>query len=53
MASEGQEEMDGRPRWLVRKIQGILVDITGVLYNSSEDVGEVIPGSVEAIQKYD
>lgn len=49
MASE--EETDERPRWLVRKIQGILVDITGVLYNSGEDDGEVIPGSVEAIEK--
>ena len=50
-ASASEEQPDGRPPWLVRKIQGILIDITGVLYNSSEDVGEVIPGSVVAIEK--
>lgn len=45
------EEMDGRPPWLVRKIQGVLIDITGVLYNSGEEGGEVIPGSVQAIER--
>lgn len=37
--------------WIRRKIGGILLDISGVLYNSGEGGGEVIPGSVEAVQK--
>ena len=45
------EETEGRPPWLVRKIEGVLIDITGVLYNSSEEGGAVIPGSVQAIEK--
>ena len=49
MASE--KETDGRPPWLVRKIKGVLIDITGVLYNNGEEGGEVIPGSVQAIEK--
>jgi len=40
-----------RPPWLTRKIEGVLIDITGVLYNSSEEGGEVIPGSVQAIER--
>ena len=40
-----------RPPWLIRKIEGVLIDITGVLYNSSEEGGEVIPGSVHAIER--
>lgn len=50
MAATG-EETDGRPSWLVRKIRGLLLDISGVLYNGSEEGGEVIPGSVEAVEK--
>lgn len=45
------EETDGRPPWLVGKIEGVLIDITGVLYNSSEEGGEVIPASVQAIER--
>lgn len=37
--------------WLRRKIRGILLDISGVLYNSGEGGGEAIPGSVEAVEK--
>ena len=48
----GIEETDGRPPWIVRKIEGVLIDITGVLYNSGEEGGEVIPGSVQAIERY-
>ena len=47
-----REETDGRPPWIVRKIEGVLIDITGVLYNSGEEGGEVIPGSVQAIERY-
>lgn len=50
MAATG-EETDGRPSWLVRKIRGLLLDISGVLYNGSEEGGEVISGSVEAVEK--
>ena len=42
---------DGRPTWLCRKIHGILLDISGVLYNSGVDGGSAIPGSVEAVEK--
>lgn len=45
------EETGKRPPWLIRKIEGVLIDITGVLYNSSEEGGEVIPGSVQAIER--
>lgn len=40
-----------RPAWLARKIRGILLDISGVLYNAGEGGGEAIPGSVEAVKK--
>lgn len=43
--------MAERPIWLRRKIGGILLDISGVLYNASEEGGEAIPGSVEAVEK--
>lgn len=46
-----REETDGRPPWVVGKIEGVLIDITGVLYNSGEEGGEVIPGSVQAIER--
>ncbi len=35
----------------IRKISGVLLDITGVLYESSKDGGRAINGSAEAIQK--
>lgn len=35
-----------------RPIRGFLLDITGVLYNSSHGSdGQAIPGSIEAVQK--
>jgi len=34
-----------------RKISGVLLDITGVLYESSKDGGMAIQGSAEAVQK--
>lgn len=43
-------EQNGRD-WM-RSIKGFLLDITGVLYNSSPTGGCVIPGSVEAVQKF-
>ncbi|XP_031570156.1 phospholysine phosphohistidine inorganic pyrophosphate phosphatase-like [Actinia tenebrosa] len=42
---------DGRPKWLDNKIRGILLDISGVLYNSGQGGGTVIPGSVDAVQR--
>lgn len=41
----------GKPRWLCKKVTGVLLDITGVLYNSNEGGGEVIEGSVTAVQR--
>ncbi|TKR80936.1 hypothetical protein L596_014906 [Steinernema carpocapsae] len=33
-------------------IKGFLLDVTGVLYNSASDgIGEVIPGSIEAVKR--
>ena len=40
-----------KPSWLQRKVEGVLLDITGVLYNSGQGGGEAIPGSVEAVQR--
>lgn len=51
MATSGEEEIE-RPTWLVRKIRGILSDISGVLYNTGEGGGEAISGSVEAVKKW-
>ena len=48
----GRGEGDERPGWLSKKIQGILLDITGVLYNSGEGSGYAIQGSVEAVKKW-
>lgn len=41
-----REEMDGRLFWVVGKIEGVLIDIIGVFYNSGEEGGEVIFGFV-------
>lgn len=35
-----------------RKISALLLDITGVLYNSGEGGGHVIPGSPQAVARY-
>ena len=51
MAAGTIREEDGRPTWLCRKIHGILLDISGVLYNSGGNGGSAIPGSVEAVEK--
>ena len=37
--------------WTKTPIRGVLLDITGVLYNSGEGDGEAIPGSVEAVAR--
>lgn len=37
--------------WLHKPIRGVLLDITGVLYNSGPGGGTVIEGSVEAVRK--
>ena len=37
--------------WFSQPIKGILLDITGVLYESNDTGGVPIPGSVEALQK--
>ncbi|KAG7170549.1 Phospholysine phosphohistidine inorganic pyrophosphate phosphatase-like 2, partial [Homarus americanus] len=37
--------------WLSEPIKGVLLDITGVLYESGEGFGTVIPGSVEAVER--
>lgn len=35
------------------RVRGFLLDVTGVLYNGSEDgCGTVIPGSVEAVERF-
>ncbi|KAL4231210.1 hypothetical protein ACF0H5_008792 [Mactra antiquata] len=37
--------------WHKRKISGVLLDITGVLYDSGPGGGTAIPGSLEAVKK--
>ncbi|XP_076060407.1 phospholysine phosphohistidine inorganic pyrophosphate phosphatase [Oratosquilla oratoria] len=37
--------------WLERPIEGVLLDITGVLYESGTGNGTAIPGSVEAFKR--
>ncbi|MCL4121700.1 UNVERIFIED_CONTAM: hypothetical protein GTU68_037258 [Idotea baltica] len=37
--------------WLSKPIKGILLDITGVLYESGEGLGSVIEGSVDAVAR--
>ena len=34
-----------------KQINGILSDITGVLYNGGEGGGQAIPGSIAAVEK--
>lgn len=43
--------MADSPSWLKTKVSGVLLDITGVLYNSGDSGGYAIPGSVEAVEK--
>lgn len=43
---------DERPKWLQKRIKGVLLDISGVLYNSGKDGGSLIEGSVQAVEKY-
>lgn len=40
-----------RPTWLQTELKGVLLDIYGVLFNSSDDGPVPIPGSVEAVKK--
>ena len=35
-----------------KPVRGFLLDVTGVLYNSSHDGGRVIQGSIEAVKRY-
>lgn len=37
--------------WLQNPIEGVLLDITGVLIESGEGIGTLIPGSVNAVQR--
>lgn len=37
-----------KPSWLQRKVKGVLLDITGVLYNSGQGA---INGSIKAVEK--
>ena len=37
--------------WIRRPVKGVLLDITGVIYNTTTDSVLPIPGSIEAIQK--
>lgn len=37
--------------WLSEPIKGVLLDITGVLYEAGEGAGTAIPGSVEAVER--
>ncbi|XP_045601598.1 phospholysine phosphohistidine inorganic pyrophosphate phosphatase isoform X2 [Procambarus clarkii] len=38
-------------KWLKQPIKGVLLDITGVLYESGEGFGTAIPGSVDAVAR--
>lgn len=38
--------------WLKDPIEGVLLDITGVLFESGPDGGVAIEGSVEAVKRY-
>jgi len=40
-----------KPKWLESCIKGVLLDITGVIYNTTTDDVHPIPGSIEAVQK--
>ncbi|XP_011674256.1 phospholysine phosphohistidine inorganic pyrophosphate phosphatase [Strongylocentrotus purpuratus] len=37
--------------WYDSAIEGVLLDITGVLYNSTDEGGVPIPGSIEAVKR--
>ncbi|XP_046372124.1 phospholysine phosphohistidine inorganic pyrophosphate phosphatase-like [Haliotis rufescens] len=37
--------------WYEQTVDGVLLDITGVLYNSGHDGGHAIPGSVDAVNR--
>ena len=41
-----------KPIWLEKAVKGVLLDITGVLYNSGQGSGEAIPGSINAVNRY-
>jgi len=38
--------------WLTKPLSGLLIDITGVLYESGAGGGTAIPGSPAAIERY-
>lgn len=37
--------------WQGSLLKGILLDITGVLYESGDEFGSLIPGGIEAVQR--
>lgn len=37
--------------WYDSAIKGVLLDITGVLYNSTDEGGVPIPGSIDAVKR--
>ena len=43
--------LQSKPGWLQKAVKGVLLDITGVLYNSGQGLGQAIPGSINAVQR--
>ena len=38
-------------KWCEKPVHGVLLDITGVLYDSGPDGGTPIPGSIDAVKR--
>ncbi|CAB4005495.1 Phospholysine phosphohistidine inorganic pyrophosphate phosphatase [Paramuricea clavata] len=43
--------LQSKPGWLQKAVKGVLLDITGVLYNSGQGLGQAIPGSINAVER--
>jgi ribonucleotide monophosphatase NagD (HAD superfamily) len=43
--------LQNKPEWLQKSVKGVLLDITGVLYNSGQGLGQAIPGSITAVER--
>ena len=43
--------LPSKPGWLQKPVKGVLLDITGVLYNSGKGLGQAIPGSINAVER--